>query len=81
MDEVMFETINEVIVYVKEKGKEILGINPLSGCGCPNCGCYDNVVLYADEPQYHESFSTSWWSWFEIVECDCGTIYQFFNGS
>ena len=50
MDEVMFETINEAIVYVKEKGKEILGINPLSGCGCPNCGGYDNVVLYADEP-------------------------------
>jgi hypothetical protein len=37
MDEVMFETIDEVIAYVKEKGKEILRINPLSGCGCPNC--------------------------------------------
>jgi hypothetical protein len=34
---VMFETIDEVIAYVKEKGKEILRINPLSGCGCPNC--------------------------------------------
>ena len=83
MDEMLFETIDGAFQYAKEKGQEVLVVNELEGLACPNCKEFPRtILLYADPPEYHETFSTSWWSWFEVVECcGCGAIYSFWNGT
>jgi len=91
MDKMLFETIGDAFQYAKEKGQEILTVNELEGLACPNCKEYARpILLYADETEHHETFSTlladgtaaSWWDWLEIVECcGCGAIYSFYNGT
>lgn len=62
MDEVMFETIDEVIAYVKEKGIKIN--EPLLGCGCPH-HCHENVIRFPSIPYINKCPKCD--IWYRIV--------------